>query len=171
MPGSRVRENIEEYIDGLQQPDLEDFKIACEELESDGPRTYLMRSQVLSVHLVSGLAKGENEKIMEYCEEQSGRVLEEMKAIEEEIRVGLEGEQGRVEKGETIFVVNKSVDDKTLAAAVSKMTVAKREKVCLGFRNLEGKKPEEKEAEEAKPVQTVSATDVAKASYADALKH
>jgi hypothetical protein len=82
MQGSRVREILEEYIGGLRSPSFEDFKIANEELEFDSPLIYLMRSQVVSVHLVEGLAEGEYGKIMEYCAAQGEKLFGEMKAIE-----------------------------------------------------------------------------------------
>jgi hypothetical protein len=168
MQGSRVREILEEYIGGLQQPGFDDFRTANEELEFDPPLIYLMRSQVVSVHLVEGLAEGEYDRIMEYCEAQSEKLLGEMKAIEAEIRLGLGGEQAGLE--EAPFVVNKSVEEETLAAAASKLTIAKREKVRLGFRKVGEKKPEETKTEEAKPSQEVVATKFGKVSYAEALR-
>jgi hypothetical protein len=169
MSGSRVREILEEYIGGLQQPGFDEFRIANEQLEFDPPLIYLMRSQVVSVHLVKGLAEGEYGRIMEYCAAQGEKLLGEMKAIEAEIRLGLGGEKARLEEG-TPFVVNKSVEEETLAAAASKLTVVKREKVRLGFYKVGGKKPEGTKAEEAKPSQEVAVTKVGRISYAEALK-
>jgi hypothetical protein len=93
VQGSRVREILEEYINGLLQPTFDDFRIANEQLECDAPLTYLMRSQI-----VSGLAEGEYEKIMEYCEVQGEKLLRGVKAIEEEIRLGLEAEKAGLEE-------------------------------------------------------------------------
>jgi hypothetical protein len=169
MQGSRVREILEEYIGGLQQPSFDDFRIANEELEFDPPLIYLMRSQVVSVHLVEGLAEGEYEKIREYCAAQGEKLMGEMKAIEAEIRLGLGGENARLEEG-TSFVVNKSVEEETLAAAASKLTIAKREKVRLGFRKVDEEKPKKIKEEEAKPSQAVAVTKVGKFSYAEALR-
>jgi hypothetical protein len=169
LEGSRVRKVLEEYIGGLRQPTFVDFRIANEEIEFDPPLIYLMRSQVVSVHLVEGLAEGEYGRIMEYCEAQGENLLKEMKAIEAEIRLGLAGEKARLEE-QTPFVVNKSVEEETLAAAASKLTIVKREKVRLGFREIGEKMPEEKKSEEAKPSQEVASTKVGKASYAEALR-
>lgn len=180
MLGSRLREVLEEYIDKLQRPTFHDFKIANEQLEFDAPLTYLMRSQVVSLHLVTGLAEGEYEKIIEYCAMQGERLLKEMEAIEGEITLGLKGEQARAEE-ETPFAVNKSVAEETLAAAQSKSeaiqrekAIFPREKVKLGFRKVCAKKSGERMAEKSKPPQTPQVpqgTKVGKVSYAEALKH
>jgi hypothetical protein len=168
--GNKMRELLVEYIGGLKQPSLRDFELAEEELGFDPPLIYLMRSQVCSVHLVSGLAEGEYERILGYCGVQGERLTEEMRAIEAEIRLSLEDGKVGLE-GETSFVVNKSVDYETFAASLSKEPVAKREKVRLGSRNVGENKSEEAKAREAKPSQAVAVTKVGKVSYADALKH
>jgi hypothetical protein len=168
--GNRVRELIVEYIDGLKKPSFGDFELAEEELGFDPPLIYLMRSQVCSVHLVSGLAEGEYARISEYCEAQGKRLMEEMRAIEAEIRLGLEGRKGGLDV-ERPFVVNKSVDNETFAASLSKKPVMGREKVRLGSRKGGEKKPEVVKVEKAKASQAVAVTKFGKVSYADALKH
>ena len=168
--GNRVRELLVEYIDGLKKPSFGDFELAEEELGFDPPLIYLMRSQVCSVHLVSGLAEGEYARISEYCEVQGERLMKEMRAIEAEIRLGLEGRKAGLE-GKTSFVVNKSIDNEIFAASLSKKPVVEREKVRLGSRKVGESKSEETRSDESKPSQAVEVTKVGKLSYAEALKH
>jgi hypothetical protein len=173
LRGSRVRELLVEHIGSLQQPSFDDFKLAEEQLGFDPPLIYLMRSQVLSVHLVSGLAEGAYDKIIQYCATKGTRLLEEMDAIETEIREGLWGKQGGQETRDTPFAVNRSVEDETFVASLSKRSTAttvKREKVLLGFRKIDEKESEGVKGAESSPSQAVDVKNVGKASYADALK-
>jgi hypothetical protein len=130
----------------------------------------MMRSQVLSVHLVSGLAEGEYDKIVQYCATQGTKLLQEMDAIETEIREGLWGKQDGQETQDTPFAVNKSVEEETLVASLSKKSTAptvKREKVLLGFRKVD-----ETEGVKGVELSESQAVNIKKGnvSYADALK-
>ncbi|KAM0690052.1 hypothetical protein Q7P36_008819 [Cladosporium allicinum] len=133
--GNKVRELLVEYIGGLKQPSLRDSVLAEEELGFDLPLIYSMRSQICSVHLVSGLAEGEYARILEYCEVQGGRLMKEMRAVEAEISLGLEDRKVGLE-GETCFIVNKSAENETFAASLSKKPVVGREKIRLGSRKV-----------------------------------
>jgi hypothetical protein len=172
LRGSRVRELLVEHIGSLQHPSFGDFKLAEEQLKFDPPLIYLMRSQVLSVHLVSGLAEGDYDRIVQYCATKGMRLLEEMDAIETEIREGLWGKQSGQETQATPFAVNKSVEDETFVASLSKKSTAsivKREKVLLGFRKVDEKKSEGAKGVELSPSQAANIKK-GKVSYADALK-
>lgn len=180
LRGDRLRECLEEYICGLQQPTFEDFKIAEEELKVDPPLLYLMRSQAISVHLVNKLAEGEYDKIMDYCRahEDTGS-LQEMQAIEAQIQDGLErsqnGQPKRLESGqskaETLVVAHRSIEDHTrdAAAAISARTVVKRVKVQFGTKKP-GNTLELKEQEEIKPLLTEDIKEGRQVSYASALR-
>ena len=120
LRGRKVRRLFVDHIGKLRETCFDDFKIAHEQLEFDPPLMYLMRSQVISVNLVSGLAEGEYDRIVAYYATQGMRLLKEMDATEMEIRIGLNGEQ---EMTETPFVINKSVEDKTFLAFLSKKPV------------------------------------------------
>ena len=97
-------------------------------------------------------------------------MMGEMRAIEAEIRLGLESRKRGLDV-ERPFVVNKSVDNETFAASLSKKPVMGREKVRLGSRKGGEKKPEVVKVEKAKASQAVAVTKFGKVSYADALKH
>lgn len=178
LRGDRLREHLEEYICGLRRPDFDEFKLVEEELGFDAPLLYLMRSQVVSVHLVNGLAGGEYGKILEYCSaKQDTRLLLEMKAIESQIQNGLDGSQGGKPKrllesaglkGEIPVVVHKSIEGQTLAAAaaISARTIAHRGKVQFGPKKA-GKTMEKSDIT---PLLTEEITKGRKVSYASALK-
>jgi hypothetical protein len=152
-----VRGLLVDYIGKLRETCFDDFKVAHEQLEFDPPLMYLMRSQVISVHLVSGVAVGEYDRIVAYCATQGMRLLKEMDAIEMEIRTGLNGEQ---EMTETPFVINKSVEEKTFLASLSKKPIVQRKKVTLG--RIGVKNSGKAQLEDAKTLQKVS--------YAEALR-
>jgi hypothetical protein len=126
----------------------------------------MMRSQILSMHLVSGLAEGEYDKIVQYCATKEEGLLKEMDSIETEIREGLWGKQ---DGQETAFVVNKSVDNETFVASLSKKPIVQRKKVTLGLRKMGEKKLEEAKTEDTSTLQAVEVKE-GKVSYADALK-
>jgi hypothetical protein len=153
----KVRGSLVEHIGKLRETCFDDFKVAHEQLEFDPPLMYLMRSQVISVHLVSGVAVGEYDRIVAYCATQGMRLLKEMDAIEMEIRTGLNGEQ---EMTETPFVINKSVEEKTFLASLSKKPIVQRKKVTLG--RIGVKNSGKAQLEDAKTLQKVS--------YAEALR-
>jgi hypothetical protein len=172
LRGSRVRELLVEHIGSLQHPSFGDFKLAEEQLKFDPPLIYLMRSQVLSVHLVSGLAEGDYDRIVQYCATKGMRLLKEMDAIETEIRERLWGKQGGQETQHTPFAVNESVEDETFVASLSKKSTAstvRRENVLFGFRKVDKKKLEGAKGVELSPSQAVDIKKE-KVSYADALK-
>jgi hypothetical protein len=93
-----------------------------------------------------------------------------MDAIETEIREGLWGKQDGQETQDTPFAVNKSVEEETLVASLSKKSTAptvKREKVLLGFRKVD-----ETEGVKGVELSESQAVNIKKGnvSYADALK-
>jgi hypothetical protein len=166
LRGKKVRQLLVGHINGLRETCFEDFKLAEERLQFDQPLVYMMRSQVLSMHLVSGLAEGEYDKIVQYCATKEEGLLKEMDSIETEIREGLWGKQ---DGQETAFVVNKSVDNETFVASLSKKPIVQRKKVTLGLRKMGEKKLEEAKTEDTSTLQAVEVKE-GKVSYADALK-
>ena len=61
--------------------------------------------------------------------------MKEMRAVEAEISLGLEDRKVGLE-GETCFIVNKSAENETFAASLSKKPVVGREKIRLGSRKV-----------------------------------